>query len=230
MSTTKKIKNDYNDWSDDELERQQDRLYTKLNNSKHDKVKFERILKDILDLENAMRDQNRINKQAKRFEYPWDKHKSQWKLNNKNEIEEEPENVKKVGRLKKSHVLNSSTQADIRAQINAILANFDKYVETDTTNYLVKAKTTLVSLIRELEQVENEHKLDQSKRISKKAHSLNQRTISDVMNDLDDVIAKLKQYTETDDISYIARAKSISITLLRKIEQFERDDLKSKSI
>ena len=231
MPTTKKIKNDYNDWSDDELEHQQDRLYTRLNKSKNDKTKFESILKDILELENAMyRDPEKLNKKAKRFEYPWDKHKSQWKLNNKNEIEEEPENLKKVGRTKRSHKLDADIQADIRMYINSVVENVNMYFETDEIKFLTKSKTTLMSLIRIFEQVENKHKIDQSKHVSKKAHNLSRQTIDDIVNDLNDVVEKLKQYTETDDISYIARAKSISITLLRKIEQFERDDLKSKSI
>ena len=227
MPITKKIKNDYNDWSNDELEHQQDRLYARLNNSKNDKTKFESILKDILDLENAMnRDPEKLSKKAKRFEYPWDKHKSQWKLNSKNEVEEDPENLKKVGRTKRSHKLDADVQTDIRAYINSVVINVNKYSETNETEFLTKSKTTLMSLIRVFEQVENEHKVDQSKRISKKSHNLSRQTVDDIMTDLNDIVAKLKQYTETDDISYITRAKSISITLLRRIEQFEKDDIR----
>lgn len=154
---------DYQNWTKDELEIKLLELEEEMNIVK-DEDRLNEIISEINQIEKIM-DLKKIsilkanlNKTAKRFGYTWDKHKSQWKLNSKDEIEQDESATEKLGMRKKSHKLNGAEQYSIESHFQNAQNQYNHYVEYDDIESIKRCKITLMNLVREIEKIENDDK------------------------------------------------------------------------
>lgn len=217
---------DYQNWTKDELEIKLLELEEEMNIVK-DENRLNNIISEINQIEKIM-DLKKIsilkanlNKTAKRFGYTWDKHKSQWKLNSKDEIEQDESATEKLGMRKKSSygteyirydIRNGLTDEQIAKKIN------ERYEDISYETGLEIAKS-----IRET-GIFDWRKLN----FKKKSHKLDEKEINIFKQAIQSALKSFENYVKTDELESITKCKITLMNLVRDVEKIENDDKKSK--